>query len=317
MQAFVPRLYLTPVRDEEAESQRKAKSRHARQTRRSTQGVTLSDLKEAQKTKSFPPQDRQTEGAGTADDRSCLRKGCTDERRVTATRTDSTETAGMSPKWSKLDEQGNIEARLETLTECPTPNISYLSVAESCGLLHCNTSFRVAERWWRDENQNLVDDAAQTGFSERPHQRRRCPDGEGPDFDMTEHDRLSRYDSSGESATEKPLGRTSSYTRRETRLASLNKQEQDSATKDYKKMYADALHENERLKSRLQDSKQELVKIRTQLEKVTQRHDRLSEKSSVLESEKREKRVLEKRVSDMEEEIKQDAPLRFRCGYQP
>lgn len=31
------RLYLTPVRDEEAESQRKAKSRHARQTRRSTQ----------------------------------------------------------------------------------------------------------------------------------------------------------------------------------------------------------------------------------------------------------------------------------------
>ncbi|KAG7521070.1 hypothetical protein JOB18_042084 [Solea senegalensis] len=104
MQAFVPRLYLTPVRDEEAESQRKAKSRHARQTRRSTQGVTLSDLKEAQKTKSFPPQDRQTEEAGTADDRSCLRKGCTDERRVTAAPTDSTETAGMSPKWSKLDE---------------------------------------------------------------------------------------------------------------------------------------------------------------------------------------------------------------------
>lgn len=31
------RFYLTPVRDEEAESQRKAKSRHARQTRRSTQ----------------------------------------------------------------------------------------------------------------------------------------------------------------------------------------------------------------------------------------------------------------------------------------
>lgn len=37
-------------------------------------------------------------------------------------------------------------------------------------------------------------------------------------------------------------------------------------------MYAEALHENERLKSRLQDSKQELVKIRSQLEKVTQVH---------------------------------------------
>uniref|UniRef100_A0A3Q3AQP3 Protein phosphatase 1, regulatory subunit 12B n=1 Tax=Kryptolebias marmoratus TaxID=37003 RepID=A0A3Q3AQP3_KRYMA len=131
------------------------------------------------------------------------------------------------------------------------------------------------------------------------------------------HERLSRYDSTGESATEKALGRTSSYTRRETRLAALNRQEQESAAKDYKKMYTEALHENERLKSRLQDSKQELVKIRSQLEKVTQRQDRMSERSAVLESEKREKQVLEKKVSDMEEEVKQDAPLRFRCGYQP
>lgn len=35
-------------------------------------------------------------------------------------------------------------------------------------------------------------------------------------------------------------------------------------------MYAEALHENDRLKSRLQDSKRELDKIRTQLERVTQ-----------------------------------------------
>lgn len=35
-------------------------------------------------------------------------------------------------------------------------------------------------------------------------------------------------------------------------------------------MYAEALHENEKLKSRLHDSKHELVKIRSQLEKATQ-----------------------------------------------
>ena len=35
-------------------------------------------------------------------------------------------------------------------------------------------------------------------------------------------------------------------------------------------MYEEALTENEKLKSRLDDSKQELAKIRTQLEKVTQ-----------------------------------------------
>ncbi|TNM86820.1 hypothetical protein fugu_007050 [Takifugu bimaculatus] len=118
------------------------------------------------------------------------------------------------------------------------------------------------------------------------------------------HDRLSRYESSGDSAADRPVGRTGSYTRRETRLASANRQEQDASTKDYKKMYAEALHENERLKSRLQDSKKELDKIRSQLERVTQRHDRISERSSVLDSERREKQALEKRVSNMEEELK-------------
>uniref|UniRef100_A0A4X2K3V1 Protein phosphatase 1 regulatory subunit 12C n=1 Tax=Vombatus ursinus TaxID=29139 RepID=A0A4X2K3V1_VOMUR len=43
------RLYQMPVRDEESESQRKARSRLMRQSRRSTQGVTLTDLKEAEK----------------------------------------------------------------------------------------------------------------------------------------------------------------------------------------------------------------------------------------------------------------------------
>ncbi|XP_061700206.1 protein phosphatase 1 regulatory subunit 12B-like isoform X5 [Syngnathoides biaculeatus] len=115
--------------------------------------------------------------------------------------------------------------------------------------------------------------------------------------------RTRRFDSSGENVTDR-LGRTSSYTRRETRLASLSKQEQDSTSKDYKKMYAEALQENERLKSRLQDSKQELVHIRSQLEKVTQRQDRIAEKSTLLESEKKEKHALEKKVSGMEEEMK-------------
>ncbi|XP_055366177.1 protein phosphatase 1 regulatory subunit 12B [Betta splendens] len=277
MQAFVPRSYLTPVRDEEAESQRKAKSRHARQTRRSTQGVTLTDLKEAHKTISLSAQDTQTEEGG-ADDRFCL----TDERRVTAS-LKSTLTE-IRPKWSQLDEQGNIEPWLQTLTESPTTNLS------SCGLQHCNNSYQAGERWQTDKNHNPVEEAE--------HQQSYC------DGTWCEHERLSRYDSSGETAADKPLGHISSYTRREARLASLSKQVQDSATKDYKKMYTDALHENERLKSRLQDSKQELVKIRCQLEKVTQRHNRISDRSAVLESEKREKQVLEKRVSDMEEDLK-------------
>ncbi|XP_064154974.1 protein phosphatase 1 regulatory subunit 12B isoform X10 [Anguilla rostrata] len=134
------------------------------------------------------------------------------------------------------------------------------------------------------------------------------PSSPSPTAKSFRHDRASRLDSgsgSGDSATDRLLGRTSSYTRRENRLASLSKADDDASSKDFKKMYEDALAENEKLKSRLEDSRQELASIRTQLEKVTQqKQDRISERSSVLETEKREKRVLEKKVSEMEEELK-------------
>nr|XP_049608635.1 protein phosphatase 1 regulatory subunit 12A isoform X2 [Syngnathus scovelli] len=268
MHALVPRIYLTPVRDEEAESQRRAKSRHARQTRRSTQGVTLTDLKAAQKIYSGSEE--------------FVLDGKVEDR------------AKISPRWSSTDEQGNIKPKLQSVAECteaccqPTSTITGLN------------SIRVNGRRWRDENQNPLEEE-QLKFAK--HRSRRLDGCDGSDGTVSEHDRLSRLDSSGENIPDR-LGRTSSYIRRETRLASLNKPEQDITSKDYKKMYAEALHENERLKSRLQDSKQELVSIRSQLEKVTQRQDRIAEKSTLLESEKKEKQALEKRVSGMEDDMK-------------
>uniref|UniRef100_A0A3B3BFS4 Protein phosphatase 1, regulatory subunit 12B n=1 Tax=Oryzias melastigma TaxID=30732 RepID=A0A3B3BFS4_ORYME len=272
------------------------------------QGVTLTDIKEAQTTYSLSHQSREKEEEGTLDHRSSPWRSFSDAKGDTG----AVKAAEVSLKWNIIDKEGNVEHQVDNLSE--SSNSSHLSLSESCASPNCNSSFRDGGRWWRDENENPVEEATQ--LSAKYQLRESSPDVEGSLY-TTEHDRLSRYNSSGESAAEKAVGRTGSYTRRETRLASLSRQEQDSAAKDYKKMYADALEENERLKSKLQDSKQELVKIRSQLEKLTQRHDRISERSPLLESEKREKQVLEKRVSDMEEEIKQDAPLRFRCGYQP
>lgn len=73
------------------------------------QGVTLTDLKEAQKTNSLSTQDRQKEEGGTLDDRSCLWKGLTDDRRVNASLTDSREPTEISSKWSKMDEVSRKE----------------------------------------------------------------------------------------------------------------------------------------------------------------------------------------------------------------
>uniref|UniRef100_A0A1A7WKB1 Protein phosphatase 1 regulatory subunit n=1 Tax=Iconisemion striatum TaxID=60296 RepID=A0A1A7WKB1_9TELE len=88
-----------PVRDEESESQRKVRSRLLRQTRRSTQGVTLTDLKEAEKTVSkaietlarniqtvgplvtFTPAERDTDPIKQVESEGDKRLGTKDRRR--------------------------------------------------------------------------------------------------------------------------------------------------------------------------------------------------------------------------------------------
>ncbi|XP_043572792.1 protein phosphatase 1 regulatory subunit 12A-like isoform X2 [Chiloscyllium plagiosum] len=126
----------------------------------------------------------------------------------------------------------------------------------------------------------------------------------------TQHDRISRLDSgssnssSTDSYSDRLLSRTSSYTRREHRLSSLSKVEQEDNVKDYKKLYEEALTENEKLKAKLQEAQLELAEVKTQLERASQKQDRISDKSSMLEMEKREKRALERKVSEMEEELK-------------
>ncbi|KAK0155801.1 Protein phosphatase 1 regulatory subunit 12B [Merluccius polli] len=344
-------------------------------------GVTLTELKEAQRSYGASGPDcehaEEDEAGGKAPG------SAQDDPLLTGSLTKAVKSKELSPARGQMDEEGNIESRLETQAACPAAADSSTSASGLCCLPDTsitNSQSRVRERWRRDENQNLihgadqlaVDATRQAGLgcdmehadvsntqrereservglqlnhpSVRPSVRHSGPPHGAVKLDVrplspstpvvgevkrkcyvqdplqTErvtarpqeppwclsHDRLSRLDSGGlgDGTTEKPLGRVGSYTRRETRLASLSKQEEGSGTGDYKKMYETALHENDKLKSRLRDSKQELAKIRSQLDKVTQKQDRMSERSSALESDKREKQALEKRVSDMEEELK-------------
>nr|XP_015197703.1 PREDICTED: protein phosphatase 1 regulatory subunit 12B-like isoform X1 [Lepisosteus oculatus] len=306
------RPYLTPVRDEEAESQRKARSRQARQTRRSTQGVTLAELKEAQKMFGLCRSERQIEEA----DGDSLEKEEADTRRdPKASPSQSKEPEEPSWRWTVGPEFGYNRSKLGSQPESPskppsTRGCFYFPSSTSPNHISSRGLCRNTEKnghEWKNEGEREFDTVSDFILSLRD--RRQARDhGRGTDtsFWTHEHDRISRLDSSssGDSATDRLLSRTSSYTRRENRLASLSKSEEDRNTKDYKKMYEDALAENEKLKSKLEDSKKELAKIRTQLDKVTQKQDSMSEKSTVFETEKREKRTLEKKVSEMEEELK-------------
>ncbi|KAJ7426644.1 protein phosphatase 1 regulatory subunit 12B-like protein [Willisornis vidua] len=71
------------------------------------------------------------------------------------------------------------------------------------------------------------------------------------------------------------------------------------------KLYESALSENQKLKSKLQEAQLELADIKAKLEKAAQqKQEKTSDRSSLLEVEKREKRALERKLSEMEEEMK-------------
>uniref|UniRef100_K1PQN9 Protein phosphatase 1 regulatory subunit 12A n=1 Tax=Magallana gigas TaxID=29159 RepID=K1PQN9_MAGGI len=71
---------------------------------------------------------------------------------------------------------------------------------------------------------------------------------------------------------------------------------------DYKKLYEDEKSNSERLKRELSDTKKELLEAKGELDRLLKRseHSRLSDTN-----EKREKRALERKLSEYEEELKQ------------
>ncbi|XP_055016785.1 protein phosphatase 1 regulatory subunit 12B-like isoform X2 [Boleophthalmus pectinirostris] len=88
------------------------------------------------------------------------------------------------------------------------------------------------------------------------------------------NDKLSRLNSARTSnapsaSSDTGVNHAESYfLRREHRLSARRKAEEEAAINDYKKMYEKALATNQRLKSRLETSKQELTVIQDQLQRA-------------------------------------------------
>ncbi|KAL6112514.1 uncharacterized protein ACO6RY_09257 [Pungitius sinensis] len=126
------------------------------------------------------------------------------------------------------------------------------------------------------------------------------------------HERLSRLNSSGSSdvSNDTSTNHAESYfLRRENRLSARKRAEEESANNDYKKMYEKALATNQRLKSRLETSKQELSMIQDQLQRAQGRAGDCG--SNMLETEKKESHTLQQTIADMEEQLKIKAELKM------
>ncbi|XP_072408139.1 protein phosphatase 1 regulatory subunit 12A isoform X8 [Chiloscyllium punctatum] len=338
---FEMRSYLTPVRDEESESQRKARSRQARQSRRSTQGVTLTDLQEAEKTIGRSRLDRRTREQEDKekeekekqdrekqedknqveihdDDRQRFSKHTEEPYQRTRSSTTTTSTATVSAfNSSHVASQLNRPNSLIGITS------AYSAYNRSSGEVEKEMDKRDDER----DGEEKLDDKSQNKPSirerRRPREKRRSTgvsywtqdsdeneqeqqsDAEDGTNKKYQNDRLSRFDT-GLSTThnegpEQLANRTGFSTYKGSKQASLRTEKED--TLDYKKLYEQFLAENEKLKASLHDTNLELNELKVQLEKTTQRQERIADRS-LLEMEKRERRALERKIAEMEEELK-------------
>ncbi|KAM7082651.1 protein phosphatase 1 regulatory subunit 12B isoform X2 [Ciconia boyciana] len=329
---YLKRSYLTPVRDEEAESLRKARSRQARQTRRSTQGVTLTDLQEAERTFSRSRAERQAQEQQS------------EKTESTEPAEDSSERQETRSRWSRNTDEETVYRRLRCPVQPDKPTTP-VSPSTSAPLLYTSSyltrtnkylgldsvnpaDFRGAATEMEKnecEDQDL-DDRSPNKQSirerRRPKERRRGTgiifstkddddevDG-NEELKETRHERLSRLEAAtnpttSDSYSDRASSRSSAYTRRENRLAALSSRAEEETNRDYKKLYESALSENQKLKSKLQEAQLELADIKSKLEKAAQqKQEKTSDRSSMLEMEKREKRALERKLSEMEEEMK-------------
>ncbi|XP_052558501.1 protein phosphatase 1 regulatory subunit 12B isoform X5 [Tympanuchus pallidicinctus] len=326
---YLKRSYLTPVRDEEAESLRKARSRQARQTRRSTQGVTLTDLQEAERTFSRSRAERQAQEQQSEKAESAAEDS---ERQESRTR------------WSRNADEEAVYRRLRCPVQADKPTTP-VSPSTSAPLLYTSSYLTRTNKYLGLDSVNPADfTAAATEMEKnecedvdledrspnkqsirerrRPKERRRgtgiifSTKDDDDDVDGNEevkesrHERLSRLEAATAPATsdsysDRASSRSSAYSRRENRLAALSSRAEEESNRDYKKLYESALSENQKLKSKLQEAQLELADIKSKLEKAAQqKQEKTSDRSSMLEMEKREKRALERKLSEMEEEMK-------------
>ncbi|XP_068459061.1 protein phosphatase 1 regulatory subunit 12A isoform X2 [Clinocottus analis] len=262
--------YLTPVRDEEAEAQRKARSRHARQSRRSTQGVTLTDLQEAEKTM------MKTDNKGREKEEEEKEK----EKEAKAKKGEEGEVSWRSriASLQKSDLLG-----LTQPAGTPRPQTSDRRDVEA------STGESETERWARERRER------RQARARRKAQRT----GESDDNDPSGEEEFSG--SGLDPQTNQHLS---------SRPFNDCTQGGGSDSNDFKKLFEDVSRENSQLQSQLQDTQRIISQTRLDLEKATQRQERFSDCSALLDLERKDRRMLERRMAELEEELKVLVDLR-------
>ncbi|XP_063157262.1 protein phosphatase 1 regulatory subunit 12C isoform X2 [Candoia aspera] len=273
------RSYQTPVRDEESESQRKARSRLMRQSRRSTQGVTLTDLKEAEKTMVWASDSK------TASEQ----RNKEDEKREKDGEQQSQETTDSSRRFRLPSSDSSSVYTVNPLVV--NSQLQKGPEGDKAGSeLDADLRNRLAIRDRRKGRQERRI-AGLGGNSE----------GEEDEDAEQVHNEDPSVHSSDHLNSLLPNRTAPSSCQRGSSALSGCREEPDNY---YKKLYEDLLIENEKLKEQLQEAQLQLTQIKLELERVTQRQERFAERPALLELERFERRALERKAAELEEELK-------------
>ncbi|XP_035222250.1 protein phosphatase 1 regulatory subunit 12A-like isoform X3 [Stegodyphus dumicola] len=328
--------FIPPVRDDESELQRKAHAKRVRETRRSTQGVLLEDIKSAElqylintqreaakrqaeetdmikQAEEVEALKRQTEEAGTE---LTEVEGNKKEKQKSAS-DDSSEFDVLS---TKVDRPSRIGGKSEEGGKTPDS-----SDGPSVTLVLRSKSASSPDDTSPSESRTSL--GIQAAIQRRRRPKRRSTGVVYLDSDDAQEEKENTNDKDCNSQTETgPAERSrhrygsstsipdtaseaSSRSDTPSRYSSISSKSSlnEEENKDYKKLYEEVKKENERLKEQLRKTEEELEGTKKQLQKLSQSN---SAKNSLSDAEKKERRSLERKLSEMEEEIKNISKLK-------
>ncbi|XP_040184327.1 protein phosphatase 1 regulatory subunit 12A-like isoform X2 [Rana temporaria] len=294
------RSYLTPVRDEEAEAQRKARSRHARQSRRSTQGVTLTDLKEAEKVIKGQQENKPTESEPE--------KNQEDTTKDNQPKARSSRTAEEGTEVSWRSRLANLQKN--DLLGLTTPDTAPTSSGSHRRGVGQNLESKEMQKSHEDEKESDEKggrNKAGVRDRRRPREKRRSTgvpqtNRHSDEEDSEEDDKAEeslRPQVDGLGSRTDAVSNAHSASRIEAAIAAEHRD-----TKDFKKLYEDLMRDNGRLRSQLLNTQNLVNDTKAELERATQRQERCVDRSFLIDTEKKEKMILERRVSELQEELK-------------
>ncbi|XP_046450645.1 protein phosphatase 1 regulatory subunit 12A-like isoform X7 [Daphnia pulex] len=299
--SFVP-----PVRDEESETQRKAHAKRVRETRRSTQGVTLEEVKTAEQL----AKKKQAETFSLEDSRSKNNGGGGVNASSTITSITADTVITIPLRRSKAQEEEMKETTKENAAAATPATIQRRRRPK-------RRSTGVVQIDMEDFDPSGKDNtsSSQTGDSE-PH----SDDSESLSDRGSSSRQVSRPSSLGSSISDVRDEAPAANTQPSTPITTQQQQPTMAAAAaavasgamtpngdiDYKKLWEESQVENERLRDRLRSTHEELAKCKDQLDNAFQVSNA---RNAMTEAEKRERRALERKLSEMEEELKESQKM--------